>query len=102
MIQNLEYLVDIIVVGITIYSAIQVNRAALGGVVGSSLNMILWGSIILAGNHLLNGDYLTNFFNSIGLSLLQAPIVYKGINLIGFLFMAAGYSRLGKVQNGNG
>jgi hypothetical protein len=91
-----KYFLDLLTLFIGGYVVIQVSRAAIGGALGIAFRFILIGIAILAFNHFLDTVFLGTFLHDAGhmTDFLQASIVHRLINLVGFLFIAFGYTKL--------
>lgn len=94
--QTVKYVLDIVTLLLGVWIVVQLSRSAIGGVVGSAFKIILAGVLALAINHFLDTAYFAEALKKAGhtTDLLQAPIVHRGINLVGFLLMAAGFQKL--------
>ena len=98
--QVLKYIIDGATLLLGIYVMVQMMRSALGGAVGFAFRLILIGIFILAINHLADTVYFAGALKAAGhtTDYLQAPIVHRLINFIGFIFMAFGFMKLTRSQ----
>lgn len=92
----LKYSLDIITLLLGVYVIYIMRKSTLGGAIGTALQMVIAGIFILTINHFLDTAYLADGLKRLGHvnDYFQAPIVHRVINLVGFLFMAAGFSAL--------
>ena len=92
----LKYLLDIATLLLGVYIATQVIRSSIAGTIGTAFKLILGGIFILAINHLLDTAYLMETLKAAGhtADFMQAPIVHRSINLVGFIVMAIGFQKL--------
>ncbi len=95
---EVKYILDIVTLLLGIYVAVQLARSSIGGTVGIAFRLILAGILILGVNHLLDTAYFADALKSAGhiSDLLQAAIVHRLINFIGFLLMTFGFMKLTK------
>lgn len=88
--------IDVVTVILGLFIGVQLTRSAIGGTVGTAFKLILLGIFVLAINHLLDTLYFAQALKAAGhtTDLLQAPIVHRAINLVGFLIMTIGFTKL--------
>ena len=96
----LKYVLDGVTLLLGVYIAIQIVRSAIAGTIGTAFKLILAGIFILAINHLLDTAYLADMLKATGhtTDFLQASIVHRTINLVGFVVMTAGFRKLSKTS----
>ncbi len=94
--QTVKYALDIVTLLLGVYIVMQLARSAIGGTVGTAFKFILAGIIVLGVNHLLDTAYFASALKVAGhtTDLLQAPIVHRAINLVGFVLMTVGFQKL--------
>lgn len=92
--QILKYILDITTLLIGVSIAIRVFQSPIPGKLGKAFRLILLGIFILAANHLADTAFIADLMKMDGhtTDYLQAPIIHRIINLIGFLVMASGFS----------
>ncbi len=94
--QTVKYILDIITLLLGLYIVVKLTRSGIGGTVGIAFKFILGGIIVLGINHLLDTAYFAAALKAAGhtTDILQAPIVHRGINLVGFVLMTVGFQKL--------
>jgi len=98
---NIKLLVDAIVVLIGFYAVYKGKQAAMGGLFGQAMTFILVGISVLTLNHALDTVFLADFLKRSGHTqdLLQSTAVHRYINLVGFVLVAIGFSKIAKTQD---
>lgn len=93
---HVKYAVDVITLLLGLYIVIKLSRSGIGGTVGTAFKLILGGILVLALNHLLDTVYFADTLKAAGhvSDYLQAPLVHRGINFVGFVLMAIGFQQL--------
>ncbi len=94
--QILKYSIDILTLLLGFYIVVKLSHSGIGGTVGTAFKLILVGILVLAFNHLLDTAYLAEAMKALGhtSNYLQAPIIHRTINLIGFVIMTIGFQQL--------
>lgn len=94
--QVLKYALDIVTLLLGVYIVVRLSRSGIGGTVGIAFKLILLGILVLGVNHLLDTAYFAAALKAAGhtTDYLQAPIVHRAINFIGFVLMTFGFQKL--------
>jgi hypothetical protein len=89
---------DLLLVGVAMWMIMVVRDSGLGGVMGSTLNLITVGAIVLGAAHLIE----TILFNVVKFQDLAAgEFIHRVIVLTGFVFLILGIQGLGKLRRPN-
>ncbi len=94
--EYIKYALDIATLLLGVYIIVKLSHSGIGGTVGIAFKLILLGIIVLAINHLLDTAYFAAALKAAGHTsdYLQAPIVHRTINFVGFVLMTFGFQKL--------